>query len=165
MPASDPIGGITSPSGYSGPRWTTDEVVPPPNPTFYSAPPPITSAYFAKQTASLPSLAGKTVAVTGCTTGTGYSLAKLALEKGGSVVMLNRQSPRAVKAAADLAALGKVKHIDCDLSSFTSVREAAKTLRETLDATGLDIICCNAGVMALEDAPTVDGFEYACVPY
>ena len=104
---------------------------------------------------------GKTVAITGCTTGTGFALAKFVAEKGGAVVLLNRESSRSSLATSALSALapGKVTSIACDLTSFASVREAAATLRETLASTGLDVLCCNAGVMALEDATTTDGFD------
>ena len=44
---------------------------------------------------SLPSMEGKTIAVTGCTSGTGYVLAREAAQKGARVLMLNRPSPRA----------------------------------------------------------------------
>ena len=50
----------------------------------------------------LPNLAGRTVAVTGCTSGVGFSFAKGAAELGATVVMLNRPSPRADGALAAL---------------------------------------------------------------
>ena len=42
--------------------------------------------------AGLPSLEGKTFAITGCTSGTGLCLAMNVASKGGYVVMLNRES-------------------------------------------------------------------------
>ena len=75
-------GAIQSPSGHSGPRWTAPPDEPAPDPKLYAAPPEIPSKYFPAQTADLPSMEGKTVAVTGSTTGTGFALAKLVVEKG-----------------------------------------------------------------------------------
>lgn len=90
---------------------------------------------------------GKTIAITGSTTGTGYVLAREAAKKGARVLMLNRPSERA-KAALDRltppkdeavagqewhgkpieAAVndyGVVEHIDCDLMSLGSCARAA----------------------------------------
>ena len=53
-------------------------------------------------TKGLPNLAGKTVAVTGCSSGVGFSFAKRAAELGATVVMLYRPSPRADSALAAL---------------------------------------------------------------
>ena len=50
---------------------------------------------FDELVASMPSMAGKTIAVTGSTSGTGYVLAREAANKGARVLLLNRPSPRA----------------------------------------------------------------------
>ncbi len=50
-----------------------------------------------------------------------------------------------------------VTHVDYDAMSFASVRAAAKTV---LAATPeLDVLANNAGVMALQDKATTDGFD------
>ena len=48
----------------------------------------------------LPVLTGRVVAVTGCTTGTGYAVCRAMAQKGAHVVMLNRPSERATAAEA-----------------------------------------------------------------
>ena len=152
---------LCSPSGHSGPRWRVeDSSAVAATAGLYTQPPEIPSAYFDAQVKDLPTMEGKVVAITGCTTGTGYALAKYVVEKGGTVVLLNRPSPRAEAAEAALLMLapGRAKHVPCDLTSFESVRQAASTLRATYDS-GLDVLCCNAGVMGLEDAPTIDGYD------
>ena len=46
---------------------------------------------------SLPSLEGKTIAITGTTSGTGYVAANACGKLGAKVLLLNRQSERSVK--------------------------------------------------------------------
>mmetsp|Transcript_96557 Transcript_96557/g.275511 ORF Transcript_96557/g.275511 Transcript_96557/m.275511 type:complete len:342 (-) Transcript_96557:530-1555(-) len=123
--------------------------------------------WFPSLVETLPTLAGKTIAVTGCTSGTGFVLARTAVELGAArVVLLNRASPRADSALEKLKAMPDVTtnviHVDCDLSSFASVREAAAAVREAVGE--LDVLCLNAGVMGLLDAATPDGFDVQMQP-
>ena len=49
-------------------------------------------------------------------------------------------------------------NIECDLQSFESVKRAAHMIiNECKD--GLDALCNNAGVMALKDQATNEGFD------
>jgi len=112
----------------------------------------------------LPSLAGKTVVITGCTSGTGLVAAKASVRKGAeNVLLLNRPSERAIKAEEEIKAEmndgqeTKVETITCDLQDFASVREAAKTIRDKYDS--LDVLCNNAGIMAMNDTATKDGYD------
>eukprot|EP00929_Paragymnodinium_shiwhaense_P089674 TRINITY_DN4981_c0_g2_i1.p1 TRINITY_DN4981_c0_g2~~TRINITY_DN4981_c0_g2_i1.p1 ORF type:complete len:375 (+),score=88.81 TRINITY_DN4981_c0_g2_i1:86-1210(+) len=115
---------------------------------------------------SLPALDGKVVAITGCTTGLGFYTALAAAKKNASMIyMLNRQSERAaaaeekVRAAVPPGNTTKVKTIPCDLQDFASVRACVAALGKDTEETGLDVLCNNAGVMAMPDKRTVDGFE------
>jgi len=104
-------------------------------------------------------MAGKTVAITGCTSGTGLVLARTCGDLGARVVMLNRPSPRADSALAALTGQGiDAVHVPCDLQSFASVRAAAMRLKEAC-AGGVDVLCNNAGVMGLPDLATGDGYD------
>ena len=110
--------------------------------------------------ATLPDLAGKVVAVTGCTSGTGRQLALAAAAKGATVVALNRPSPRSIALLAELRAIvPECASIECDLTSFESTRAAAAALVERFADGGIDTLCLNAGVMACEDIATSDGFD------
>ena len=126
-----------------------------------SKPHSVKTKYFHDFVKTLPSLEGKTIAITGCTTGTGFVAAKASIEKGAEhVILLNRPSERATSAHDELAAIeskSKVKSIPCDLQDFESVRKAASTIKENYEA--VDILCNNAGVMALDDIATKDGFD------
>jgi NAD(P)-dependent dehydrogenase (short-subunit alcohol dehydrogenase family) len=127
----------------------------------YAKPAEIKSKHFPEFKAGLPRMEGKVVAITGCTTGTGFICAKTCAELGASVIMLNRASSRSESALADLreAVPGcSAKFIACDLMSFDSVRKAGAELRKELDG-GLDVLCNNAGIMAVKDEATVDGCD------
>jgi len=104
---------------------------------------------------------GKYVAITGCTSGTGFICARTCAELGANVLMLNRASCRADAALASIkeAVPGcSVSLIECDLMSFDSVRKAGAQLRGEL-SNGLDVLCNNAGIMAVKDEATVDGCD------
>ena len=101
------------------------------------------------------------VAITGCTTGTGYFAALTFAKRGARVIMLNRKSERAETALSKIKEAvpdAKVEHVDCDLTDFASVKKAAAEL-QSLCSSGLDVLCNNAGVMALADQATADGFD------
>ena len=75
--------------------------------------------------------------------------------------MLNRPSERAKNVLENLKQenhLGSVHHVDCDLQDFESVRNSIPEVQKLCE-NGLDVLCNNAGVMALEDKATVDGFD------
>lgn len=105
-------------------------------------------------------MSGKVVVITGTTSGTGYVCAKEVAKKGATVVLLNRQSERAEKALNQLKADvpgGKFEQITCDLQSFESVRNAVAAIKGNYE--GVDVLVNNAGVMALRDQATPDGYD------
>lgn len=123
--------------------------------------PGLASKHFDDLFNSLPSMEGKTVAISGTTSGTGFVAANACGKLGAKVLLLNRPSDRAKAALEKLKANnsnGSFTQVDCDLQSFASVKKAAKKLH-TLCPGGLDVLCNNAGVMALEDYATEDGFD------
>ena len=115
--------------------------------------------------ARLPSLAGKAVAITGSTSGTGYWCAVAAAMKGAAMIMLvNRNSVRAEDALHAIRKYSsqdtEVVHIPCDLASFSSVRAAAVQIaQKAVDHGGLSVLCNNAGIMGFPDERTEDGFD------
>ena len=105
-------------------------------------------------------LTGRVAAITGTTSGTGYICARELARLGARVLLLNRPSERADASLEQLRAEvpgGSFEQIDCDLQDFACVRAAAQAVRETTDI--LDILCNNAGVMALPDQTTRDGYD------
>ena len=76
--------------------------------------------------------------------------------------MLNRPSPRSQRAQEELNELfpsADVQTIDCDLQSFDSVRTATSKLRALCDVSGIYALINNAGIMAMPDEATEDGFD------
>jgi len=128
----------------------------------YKEPRKIETKWFHDFASKLPSLEGKVVLVTGCTSGTGFVAAQTMAKKGAHVVMLNRKSGRAEEAEKKLleeAPGSKVTSVECDLQSFESVRGCAEKLKAMFGDTGIDVLCNNAGVMALADEATKDGYD------
>ncbi len=104
---------------------------------------------------------GKTVVITGTTSGTGYIAADTVAGLGAKLLLLNRASERAIKANKALRGTypnAEIHSVDCDLQSFASVRAAIKEVIRICPE-GVHVLCNNAGVMALKDEATVDGYD------
>ena len=128
----------------------------------YKKPKEVADQWYPGYVASMPDLKGKFIAVTGCTSGTGFACCRALAMKGAHVIMLNRQSERATAAEAQLkqdVPGATVTCIACDLQSFDSVKAAANELRMKFGGSGIDVLANNAGVMALEDVATKDGYD------
>lgn len=121
----------------------------------------IDSTYFPKFKESLPSMKGKTVIITGTTSGTGFVAANTLAGLGAKLLLLNRASERAIKAykiLKDTFPNVEIHSVDCDLQSFASVRSAIKEVVQICPE-GVNVLCNNAGVMALKDEATIDGYD------
>jgi len=105
-------------------------------------------------------MTGKVVAITGTTSGTGYVCAREVAKKGATVILLNRSSQRAENSLEQLrkeVPSGNFDSIVCDLQSFESVRKAMETVKSKYEV--IDVLVNNAGVMALKDQATSDGYD------
>ena len=119
------------------------------------------SVHFPTFKAGLPSMTGKTVVITGTTSGTGKVAAATVAELGAKVLVLNRSSERSQASFAELSAAfpdAELHDVECDLQLFASVQGAADKVVE-LCPEGVHVLCNNAGVMALADTATSDGFD------
>ncbi len=109
---------------------------------------------------TLRSMSGKSVLVTGATSGLGLAAAEGFARLGADVTLVARNAERGERARAQVA-----EHCDggaarlelCDLAKLTSVRDLARRL----DARGdrLDVLVHNAGVLPPERTLTEDGIE------
>lgn len=112
--------------------------------------------------ADIPDLSGKVAVVTGANIGLGMEIAKRVAEKGATTILACRNATKAGKARDELqAALGSAANLEVmalDVSSLASVAEFCTAF--TAKYSRLDILMCNAGVMALEERQeSVDGIE------
>ncbi len=110
----------------------------------------------------LGNLKGKTFAITGTTSGTGFEATRILLSKGAKVVMLNR-NPQKVEGIIttlkqDLGNDIDILSIIIDLGIQASVRKAATEVIEKV--THLDALICNGAIAQVpKQVLTVDGFE------
>eukprot|EP00924_Labyrinthula_sp_SR-Ha-C_P012483 snap_masked-scaffold_10-processed-gene-8.31-mRNA-1 protein AED:0.11 eAED:0.12 QI:0/-1/0/1/-1/1/1/0/351 len=115
---------------------------------------------------TIPSLEEKTIAITGTTSGTGFYTAVCAVRKNAKkVLLLNRNSERADRSLKELTeekeksgSSTELIPVECDLMSLEIVRSAADQVN-TLCTEGLDVLINNAGIMAMPDRRTKDGFD------
>ncbi len=117
--------------------------------------------------ADMPDQTGRTVLVTGGTSGLGLASATM-LAAAGARVLLTARDPERGKRACEQAGTdvrgpgetrnGTVELVDLDLADLDSVRRAADDVRErTGDA--LHVLMNNAGVFGTPPGLTVEGFE------
>lgn len=105
-------------------------------------------------------MTNKVVAITGTTSGTGFVCAREVAKKGATVILLNRESSRSAEALQKLNEAvpnGKFEAVTCDLQNFDSVRNAIEQVKSKHEV--LDVLVNNAGVMALKDQATTDGYD------
>jgi NAD(P)-dependent dehydrogenase (short-subunit alcohol dehydrogenase family) len=102
--------------------------------------------------ADLPSFDGRSVVVTGATSGIGRSAARELARAGAHVVLAVRDVERGEEAAAGMPGSTEVRHLD--LTDLASVRAFAEAWEGDLD-----VLINNAGVMAVPEGRTADGFE------
>jgi NAD(P)-dependent dehydrogenase (short-subunit alcohol dehydrogenase family) len=111
--------------------------------------------------ADIPDQTGRTVLVTGATSGLGLRTAAVLARRGATVLMTCRDPKRGREAwerlLFDSDGVGATLVL-LDLADLASVRKAAAQVRE-LTGDRLDVLVNNAGVMATPARLTVDGFE------
>lgn len=101
----------------------------------------------------------KTVLITGANTGIGYDTARVLAERGANILLGCRSEEKANEAIDKIKSIkanAKVKWVPLDLSSLSSIREAADQVNREEQ---LDILINNAGVMIPPKSTTADGFE------
>ena len=103
---------------------------------------------------------GKTVLVTGATSGIGLEASAALARQGARVVMVGRNQAKTEAAVADVASRSGSKEVSsllCDFASQASVRALADTVRSRVDR--LDVLVNNAGGVHKARQVTVDGIE------
>ena len=109
-------------------------------------------------TKSIPDLDGKVAVVTGANGGLGLASAKALAGHGAHVVMAVRNQVKAAQAHAEILTAhpqASLEIVELDLGSLASVKTAAEAIAARHDH--IDILMCNAGVMAMAQGTTEIG--------
>ncbi len=108
----------------------------------------------------IPDQAGRTAVVTGANGGLGLESAKALAGAGAHVVMAVRNQEKAKDAVARIRAAhpdASLELVPLDLGDLASTAAAAEQILAKHDS--IDLLINNAGVMAMPERTTVDGFE------
>jgi NAD(P)-dependent dehydrogenase (short-subunit alcohol dehydrogenase family) len=97
-------------------------------------------------------LAGRTYVITGANSGIGLGAARALAGRGGRVVLAVRDPEKGERAAATIDGDTEVRRLD--LTDLASIRAFADAWEGELD-----VLIDNAGVMAVPEGRTKDGFE------
>jgi len=101
------------------------------------------------------SLAGRTVLITGCSSGIGQEALRVLALRGARVVGTARTLEKAEQACA--AVSGATLPLACELAEPASIERCIQALKQ--ERVRLDAIICNAGVMALPELQKAHGYE------
>ncbi len=107
-----------------------------------------------------PSIKGKTALVTGGNIGLGFETVKALASKGAHVLLAARNEEKGKAAVAEVQKLvpnAQVELLRLDLASQGSIRAAAAEVGKKFSQ--LDFLLNNAGIMAMPEMKTEDGFE------
>jgi len=102
---------------------------------------------------------GKTVLITGATSGIGKETARALVGMGARVVMINRNPEKAQGVADEIrgSSTGEIELLRGDMSSFASIRDCATEALERYPK--IDVFISNAGVFRARRHTTTDGLE------
>lgn len=100
-------------------------------------------------------LTGRTVVITGATSGLGRESARALASRGAHVVLTGRNAAALEASGESIGA--QVSLVELDLTSLASIRSAAAAIAAT--APRIDVLMNNAGVMFTPFDRTADGFE------
>jgi NAD(P)-dependent dehydrogenase (short-subunit alcohol dehydrogenase family) len=102
-------------------------------------------------------LSDKIIAITGCTSGLGKEIINPLLDRGATVILLNRISEKSKSLYEELKDKNIVD-IECDLTSLKSVNTACKKIRDEFPQ-GIDVLYINAGISNNPVTLTEDNYE------
>lgn len=102
--------------------------------------------------ADLPDMTGRTVVITGATSGIGRVTARELARVGARVVLAVRSAAKGRAVAEEFAGRTEVRELD--VSDLGSIRRFAARWSE-----GIDVLVNNAGIMDVPLSRTADGFE------
>lgn len=109
----------------------------------------------AEQVVASIDLSGKTVLITGATSGLGLESMRVLAARGARVLATGRSLDKAKAACASIGPA--CVPLALELESLDSVRTCAEQVRAL--AAPIDVLMCNAGIMALPELEKVNGLE------
>jgi len=108
----------------------------------------------------VPEMTGKQVIITGANSGLGLEVSKVFAAKGANLIMACRNISKGEEALHSIKEIypgASVEIAELDLADLNSVQSFVDKITKEYNL--LDILCNNAGVMALPELRTKDGFE------
>jgi NAD(P)-dependent dehydrogenase (short-subunit alcohol dehydrogenase family) len=108
----------------------------------------------------VPDLSGQTIIVTGGNSGIGFEAARVLAKRRAHVILACRDLAKADDAIAQIRALhpsASLEAMRLDLASLESVHQLARDF--AAKGVPLDVLVNNAGVMAIPQRKTAEGFE------
>ncbi|KAF7585754.1 hypothetical protein BBP40_010156 [Aspergillus hancockii] len=107
----------------------------------------------------IPNLSGKVILITGGTAGLGAAAAIHLAKHSPAHIYISGRNAKSADAVIQQAQKSgnKVSFLACDLASLDSVNKAAETI--LAQESRLDLLMCNAGIMAVPPGKTKDGYE------
>jgi protochlorophyllide reductase len=108
----------------------------------------------------IPDQSGRSVVVTGANAGLGYETALTLGAAGATVILACRNLAKAERAVSQMRRLTPTANLlvyPLDLADLTSVRGFVDRVGSEHDQ--LDLLINNAGLMAVDESRTIDGFE------
>lgn len=101
-------------------------------------------------------LSGKTILITGCNSGLGYESMRTLAGRGAHVIGTARTLAKAIDACASID--GSTTPLVCELTNMDSVAACADAVDGVLQKREqpLDVLMCNAGIMALPELEQVN---------
>lgn len=100
-------------------------------------------------------LSGHTIMITGVNSGLGFETMRVLAARGAHIIAAARTLEKARTAA--LKVEGNISPIACELSCFKSVSACAEAVQSMKG--DLDVLICNAGIMALPELQVKQGLE------
>lgn len=100
-------------------------------------------------------LTGRTALITGATSGIGLETARVLALRGAHVLVAGRTLDKAREASAGIR--GRATPLECELEDFDGVAECAARVNQL--GVPLDMLICNAGIMAPPKLEQVRGLE------
>lgn len=100
-------------------------------------------------------LTGKTAVVTGANSGLGYETMRMLALRGAHVIGTGRTAEKAKRACASVE--GDATPVVLELTDLNSVSACAEQIRAM--GVQIDMLICNAGIMALPELEQIDGIE------